>query len=308
MILLPNTTDKISLISSAAGDLDVVCSYAEFNSSFVLSGLGRQVTNITSATTTDILGSPGASTTRNLKQMTCRNVHATVANDVTIQYNANGTLYELHKVTLQPGDMLEFVEGVGFFVLTNFTSGRLITNVESDDTQQIFQSVLPKRFVVTAGTEDFILVSGTAYYVYVGRTAQAITAAFVEFHVTTAGAGAQTAEVGLFSTPSAPSKSAQTLTKIVATGTVDSLTTTGMKRNTSNFAQAVPAGTHLWAAIRTAMATTQPKLWGLGGDYSQGHALTTTGGGALTGLSTASGGLIAIAVNSVCPDVRVTLN
>ena len=122
------------------------------------------------------------------------------------------------------------------------------------------------------------------------------------------GAGAQVAEVGLFSTPSAPNKSAQTLTKIVATGTVDALTATGVKRNTTSFAQNVDAGTHLWAAIRTAMATTQPTTYGLEADMSQGHVLTTTGGGALTGLTTASGTLVAIGTGFTAPHLTVTLD
>jgi hypothetical protein len=36
-----------------------------------------------------------------------------------VQYNANATLYELHKVTLLAGELLEFFEGVGFFKVAN---------------------------------------------------------------------------------------------------------------------------------------------------------------------------------------------
>jgi hypothetical protein len=77
-----------------------------------------------------------------------------------------------------------------------------------------------------------------------------------------------------------------------------------MKRNTSGFGLAVAKGTHLWAAVRTAMATTQPTYGGLASDMSEGHILTTTGGGALTGLSSASGGLVAIATVTVAPALR----
>jgi len=304
MILLVTTTDKLQIITSAAITLDVHCSYAEYNSStFVINGLGKQNTAITTAATTDILAAPAASTVRNLKQMTARNKHATLAGDVTVQFNQNGTLFELVKVTLLAGEQLEFVEGVGFFIVTNISASRLLTNAESSDNQRVFASFLGRA---TLGT--LLTISGTAYYVYVGRIAQAITAQFVEFQVTTVAAGAQTAEVGLFSTPAAPSKSAQTLTKIVATGTVDSVTSTGMKRNTTTFSQLIAAGTHLWAAARFAMATTQPTCNGLTGDYSQGHILTTTGGGALTGLTTAAGTIPAIGITAVAPELRVTLD
>jgi hypothetical protein len=156
-----------------------------------------------------------------------------------------------------------------------------------------------------------LLVTNTGYFVYVGRVRQAITVARVEFHVTTIGAGAQTAEVGLFSTTNAPNKTAQSLTKIVATSTVDSLITTGVKRNTSSFAQAVAAGTHLWAGIRTAMATTQPTIEGLNFDMAQGQIMTATAPGALTGAGPFTGVLLAASLHgatSDVPDLRVTLD
>lgn len=118
MIYLALTTDKISLITSAAITLDVNVNYIDAaTSTLVVSGSGKQNTAITTATTTDILAAPGASTTRTLKQMTARNKHATLSGDVTVQFNANATLYELHKVTLLAGETLEYIEGVGFFTL-----------------------------------------------------------------------------------------------------------------------------------------------------------------------------------------------
>jgi plastocyanin len=300
---LVDTNDKLDLVTSAAGDVDVSAFYADMNSSFAVSGLGKQLTTITTATTTDVLAAPGASTTRLAKSITIRNTHATVANDVTLRLNDNATVYELDKVTLQPGDERIFIEGSPPFTVTNISSGRLLTNIEGSTSQSVFFSQLERAAVGT-----FLTIGGTAYCVYVGRVAQAITAAFVEFHVTTVGAGAQTAEVGLFSTPTAPSKSNQTLTKIVATGTVDSLTSTGAKRNTSNFAQVVQAGTHLWAVYRVDMATTEPTCGGIAGDMSQGHILTLVGASALTGISTIAGVIPAIATATVAPDLRVTLS
>lgn len=168
--------------------------------------------------------------------------------------------------------------------------------------QRIFQSSLPAH--ATALT----LTSGTSVFVYLGRTAKTMVPKFVEFHVSTIGAGAQTAEVGLFSSPLAPNKANQTLTKIVATGTVDTLVSTGVKRNTAAFVASVPINTHLWAAIRTAMATTQPTIESLCRDMAQGNALAAAASGALTGLTTVSGVIIAAAVGPTAPDLRVTMD
>lgn len=303
MILLTQTTDKIQLVTSAACNVDVLAFYVERNQSTGAVGAdGRQATNILTATTTDIVAVPGASTTRNVKELHIRNKHATATYDVTVQLNANGTIYELYKVTLRAGDSLEYNESYGFYPVSANLANLTLTSAEPSSGQTVLTSTLNGAAVGT-----FVTINGTAYYLYLGRIARDLTVTFAEFYVTTAGAGAQTAEIGLFSTPTPPSKAGQTLTKIVATGTVDAVTATGVKRNTSSFAQLISAGTHLWAGIRFAMATTQPTCAGRAGDMSQGHVLTTTGGGALTGLSTASGTIPAIATATVTPDVRVVV-
>lgn len=304
MMLLSATTDKLQVVTSAAGYVVVVASYVDRDQTTFAVGLAdRQLTTITTATTTDIIAAPASGKTRNVKQLTIRNAHATVENDVTVLFNANATLYEIHKTTLQPGECLEFIEGVGFVSLAATLSNLNLTTAELSQGQRVLKSDAGRAAVAT-----FLTITGTAYYIYVGRIVRASTVAFCEFHVTTAGAGAQTAEIGLFSSTNPPNKSGQTLTKIVATGTVDSVTTTGVKRNTTTFARAISAGTHLWAAIRFAMATTQPTCAGLAQDMSQGHIHTTTGGGALTGLSAVSGTIPAIGTATVAPDVRVTLD
>lgn len=166
---------------------------------------------------------------------------------------------------------------------------------------RVFRSRL-SRVVPT----NFLTISGTAYFVYVGKVEEWTRFAHVELHCTVAGAGTQTAELGLYSSPLAPNKAGQTLSRLAASGTLDSLTSTGVKRNTASFALDVAPGTHLWAAARFAMATTQPNVVGLTNDRSQGHVLTTTGGGALTGVLSPAGGLVALSTALVAPDLHVT--
>jgi len=154
-------------------------------------------------------------------------------------------------------------------------------------------------------------VNGTAYFVYLGRTTVEFTPKYVEFYVNTAGSGSQTAEVGLFSSTSPPNKGSLSLSKLVSTGSVSSLTSTGVKRNTSAFSTSVPAGTHLWAGIRTAMATNQPALAGLCMDFSQGRVLSTASAGALTGAGPWTGAIISLGMylnTAITPDLRVTLD
>jgi hypothetical protein len=184
--------------------------------------------------------------------------------------------------------------------------------VEALPPGRILQSRLPN--VATAIT----LVNNTGYFVYLGCTTQDFTVKFVEFYVNTNGAGTQTAEVGLFATASSPNKTNQGsngIYKLTATGAVDSLTTIGLKRNTTAFnngsGYVVAAGVPLWAGIRTAMATTQPSLAGLCMDFSQGLVLSTAVAGALTNAGPWTGSLIVIGPylnTAVAPDLRVTLD
>jgi len=176
-----------------------------------------------------------------------------------------------------------------------------IASVMSPNTQKVFTSNLLQL------TTGLVLTSGTAYFVYLGYTTKALTGAFVQFRIVTAGVGTQTGEVGFFSTPNAPSKAGQTLTKIAATGTLNSLTTTGVSSNTTTMAAAISAGTHLWAGIRTAMGTTQPSLNALTLDNSVGSILITAASGALTASSTFVGSLIPQAITAQAPSLQITL-
>lgn len=135
MILLAATTDKLQVISSAAATLDVHVSYMELSSStFAVNGGGKQNTAITTATTTDILAAPGSSTYRNAKTINIRNKDTVLPCTVTIQFNQNSTLFELHQALIQPGEALEYIEGVGFFVLSNNTTSRVLKVLTADDT------------------------------------------------------------------------------------------------------------------------------------------------------------------------------
>lgn len=138
MLLLTAATDKLQLISGAAGSLDVHVDFMDMSQADppVVKGStsGRQNTAITTATTTDIAAAPAASTTRNIKFLQVRNKSTTVANDVTIQFNQNATLYELHKVTLAPGEALEFAEGVGFYKLATIGGDTQYVRKGSDQT------------------------------------------------------------------------------------------------------------------------------------------------------------------------------
>lgn len=151
-----------------------------------------------------------------------------------------------------------------------------------------------------------LLSTGVAYCVYLGKLQEAKVFKHVKFRVSVVGAGSQTAEVGLFSSPLAPNGSSQTLTKLWADGTIDTLTASAVvKKNTNASVVSIPAGTHLWAVLRTAMATTQITCAVIQDDWVLGF-IGFASPGVLTGLSSFSYTPTALA--GWAPDLRATMD
>lgn len=105
MLLLTSTTDLIRLVSSAAGAIDVHASWMD-NASGAITPGRTNTASITTATTTTIVGSPGASTQRNVKHLVISNEHASVTNIVTVEHFDNTTAETIWEGTLLPGEFV----------------------------------------------------------------------------------------------------------------------------------------------------------------------------------------------------------
>lgn len=156
--VLAATTDKLQLTTSAAADVDVVVIYIDCSDASppVASPPNRQVTAITTATTTDILAAPASSTRRIVKAINIVNKDAADTTNVTPIYDANGTDYTLFPATsLAPGEALTWTEDTGWFKYEN--EGRL-----------------DKLLVVTAdvvnATTSWADVTGLTHAVEAGKT------------------------------------------------------------------------------------------------------------------------------------------
>lgn len=180
MLLLNLTTDKLQIISGQAGDLDVHVSFIDMTNADppVIKGStsGRQNTNITTATTTDVCAAPGSNVLRNIKTIHARNAHASTPMDVTVQFNQNGTLFELFKVTLKSQETLEYVEGIGFFVLTVAAAQVLAKILSADDAggQNVAtaQPWFPTQGAVTVTGDTLYYMEG---HLYTTRAAGAVS-------------------------------------------------------------------------------------------------------------------------------------
>lgn len=108
MLILASTSDLLRVITAAAAAIKVHASYVD-NAAGVITP-GRTNTSITTATTTTVVGSPAASTHRNLKHLNITNTHASASCNVKVEHFDGTTAVELMGFVLLPGENMVFNE------------------------------------------------------------------------------------------------------------------------------------------------------------------------------------------------------
>lgn len=112
MIILASTSDKIQLVTASAVAIDCHATYMD-----VLAGAVTALRNNekpTTATTTDIVDPPAGSTSRSVKFLSIKNIHASSSNAITVQHTDGTNLVTLWAGTLLAGELLTFTEEKGF--------------------------------------------------------------------------------------------------------------------------------------------------------------------------------------------------
>jgi hypothetical protein len=111
-MLILASTDKLQVVTGSAGNIQVHASWMDNASGAI--GPGRTNTPaITGAGTVDIVASPAAGVFRAIKTLHIRNT-AVTSNDVTVRHTDGTTTVELYKITLAPGQTLQYIDEVGF--------------------------------------------------------------------------------------------------------------------------------------------------------------------------------------------------
>lgn len=105
MLLLTSTSDIIRIVTGSAADIDCHASYVDNNAGTITPGR-TNTANITTATTTTVVASPGSGVQRNVKFLDITNVHATASTVVTVQHFDGTNSVDLIGVTLLPGENL----------------------------------------------------------------------------------------------------------------------------------------------------------------------------------------------------------
>ena len=117
MLILTQTTDTLQVklaATVATSQAQCFASYRNTTSS-AISPL-RNATNTNNTTAVTLVSSPAASAQRIIDYISVYNAD-TGSITATVLFNANATLYELFVATLNPGEKLEYQEGIGFSVI-----------------------------------------------------------------------------------------------------------------------------------------------------------------------------------------------
>jgi hypothetical protein len=140
------TTDKLQIGRSSAADIDSVINWGEFvKATGVPVNFGSQRVAFASAATGDALDAPGANNFKSMISATWRNKHASLACDVEVILDQNATDFSIWKETLQPGETLEYIQGIGYFRggMTSTLGDLLVKVLDADAAGQNIATVQP---------------------------------------------------------------------------------------------------------------------------------------------------------------------
>lgn len=112
MLILASNTDKLQIVTSSAGILDVHTSWMDNVSGAVAPGR-TNTANINAAATTVVVNSPASGVFRNVKTINIRN-RGTVTQNVTVQHTDGTTTVDLWSQPLPANATLQYVDDIGF--------------------------------------------------------------------------------------------------------------------------------------------------------------------------------------------------
>jgi hypothetical protein len=265
MLILDATTKSIEIILSAAvatNQLPVVSSYVDTTSSASTPGANTTASNNTTGVT--IVAAPAASTQRLVKAIQIYNADTTQAS-ITVRYNDNSTLRTLWTGSIDIGDTLQYMSGMGFRVF-DFKGNLKTVDTILVPAPQIMKSVGFDSANLTALTTS---TSNTTYAQYLGKIERPYTQMTLRYRVTTAVATITWAEVAI-ATGTFTIAGGATLTRRGYTDVSGINNSTGQK-SVAVTISGVKAGDDVWALYGAQATTMHVHRGGLADDLQCGH-------------------------------------
>jgi hypothetical protein len=169
MLLLTSTSDKIQVVSSSTAPLEIHATYLDNDGTTITPD--RDNTEVTTATTTDVVSSPVAATYRNVKSLHIRNAHGSTSNTVTVRHTDGTTAVDIFSTTLAAGESIQYLDGVGFQVLASTGAVKTSQNQGANATSSAQSvAVLASDVTNNNGTANTIAdVTGLSFAVTSGK-------------------------------------------------------------------------------------------------------------------------------------------
>lgn len=208
-MFLASTSDLLQVITDAAADIEVHASWVDKVAATEPVAGRTNTDHITTATTTTVVGSPAASTVRNVKFVSFHNNHATQSCLLRVVHTDGTTAEELMHTTLLSGDAL-ILNRDGEWIHYNNNGAQYANTLPYQDSGVSISGVLAEtlpRNVITE-TNTAALTSGTLHMVGVYLRRGQIVNSISFFSATTASGTPTNGFFGLYS--SALSKLAET--------------------------------------------------------------------------------------------------
>jgi hypothetical protein len=116
MIFLNGANDTLELTTSSAADIDYQINWVDVIPAASATP-GSSEGKITSATTTAILAAPASGTSRQIKSIFIKNIHATTPNTISVSKDVSGTGYAISTdAILQAGEIFVYEDGLGWSI------------------------------------------------------------------------------------------------------------------------------------------------------------------------------------------------
>lgn len=109
MLNLASTSDVLRVVTGAAADIDVHSSWVDLSGTTVTAGR-TNTANISTATTTNVVAAPAASTVRNITGLYITNNSSSASSSVAVEHTDGANVVELMQFVLLPGENMTFNE------------------------------------------------------------------------------------------------------------------------------------------------------------------------------------------------------
>lgn len=120
-MLLTSTSDKVQIVTTTTANIDVYVEWYDYDPAASpatdrVAG-GRLISKISSAVTTDVVGAPASGKVRRVKMVNMSNVHATTANNLTLQITDGTNTAVVDSFPLAAGERASWRENVPMRVI-----------------------------------------------------------------------------------------------------------------------------------------------------------------------------------------------